>query len=113
MARDAARRPVIGGVPDAVLAELTGHKELSIWSEMISDGVISLVESGVVTNRKATHPGRCTVGFACGSSKLYSWLDDKQARIESIQPSTNIPLTPPPLTATSAASELSSRASTL
>ena len=66
----------IGGVPDAVLAELKGHKGLSIWSEMISDGVIGLVESGVVTNHKATHPGRCTVGFACGSQKLYSWLDD-------------------------------------
>jgi len=52
-------------------------KDLGIHSEMISDGVIDLVEAGVVTNaRKTIHTGKIVVGFILGSQRLYSWVDD-------------------------------------
>jgi 4-hydroxybutyrate CoA-transferase len=67
----------IGGIPDAVLKFLFHKKDLGIHSEMISDGVIDLVEAGVVTNaRKTIHTGKIVVGFILGSQRLYSWVDD-------------------------------------
>jgi 4-hydroxybutyrate CoA-transferase len=67
----------IGGIPDAVLAHLTGFKDLGIHSEMISDGVKDLVEKGVVTGkRKTIHKGKIVVNFLMGSRKFYEWLDD-------------------------------------
>lgn len=67
----------IGNIPDAVLACLDGHKDLGIHTEMFSDGVLSLVEKGVITNRfKVKHPGRLVTGFVLGSRKLYDFVDD-------------------------------------
>ena len=67
----------IGGIPDAVLKFLFHKKDLGIHSEMISDGVIDLVEAGVLTNaRKTIHTGKIVVGFILGSQRLYSWVDD-------------------------------------
>jgi acyl-CoA hydrolase len=67
----------IGAIPDAVLSCLTNHKELGIHTEMFSDGIIPLVEKGVITNRyKKKHPGKIVTGFLLGSKKLYDFADD-------------------------------------
>jgi acyl-CoA hydrolase len=67
----------IGGVPEAVLSRLRGHRDLGIHTEMISDAVIDLIEAGAVTNvAKAIHPGRTVTSFALGSRRLYDFLDD-------------------------------------
>jgi len=67
----------IGGIPDAVLASLTNHKELGMHTEMFSDGVIPLVEKGVITNQhKKKHRGKIASGFVLGSRKLYDFVDD-------------------------------------
>jgi acyl-CoA hydrolase len=67
----------IGAIPDAVLAALTGHKDLGVHTEMFSDGLIDLVERGVVTNeRKRVHPGKIVATFVVGSRRLYDFLDD-------------------------------------
>lgn len=67
----------IGAIPDAVLLYLEGKKDLGIHSEMISDGVIGLIEKGVVTCRKKTlDRGKCVVAFLMGSKKLYDFVDD-------------------------------------
>ncbi len=60
----------IGAVPDAVLAELTGHRDLTVWSEMFSDGVLTLERAG------ALDPGDpVTASFVFGSSEVYDWID--------------------------------------
>ncbi len=70
----------IGSIPDAVLAELTNHRHLGIHSEMVSDGILPLVESGVIDGtKKAVHPGKVVAGFAVGSRGLYDFLDDNPA----------------------------------
>ncbi|MCX5787317.1 MAG: GNAT family N-acetyltransferase [Elusimicrobia bacterium] len=62
----------IGAIPDAVLSCLEGKRDLGIHSEMISDGVLNLVNKGVITcKRKTLHPGRIVAGFAIGSRALY------------------------------------------
>lgn len=67
----------IGAIPNAVLASLTNHKDLGIHTEMFSDGVIPLVESGVITGRKkAKHPGKIVAGFVMGTKRLYDFVDD-------------------------------------
>lgn len=67
----------IGGIPDAVLRNLTDKRELGIHSELFSDGVIDLVERGVITNsRKSLHRGKIVAGFLFGSSSLYEFVDD-------------------------------------
>ncbi|CAF0837908.1 unnamed protein product [Adineta ricciae] len=67
----------IGTVPDCVLKSLEDHKDLSIASEMISDGIVSLIQKGVVTNRyKKFHPGRTTATFLLGTKQLYNFADD-------------------------------------
>ena len=67
----------IGGIPDAVLSCLDGHKDLGIHTEMFSDGVVSLVEKGVITNKfKKKHRGKIVTGFAIGTRKLYDFVDD-------------------------------------
>lgn len=66
----------IGGIPDAVLAALGDKKHLGIHSEMISDGVMNLVEKGVVDgSRKQIHQGKIVITFAMGTTKFYEWLD--------------------------------------
>lgn len=67
----------IGAIPDAVLLFLKDKKDLGIHSEMFSDGVVELVESGVVTNKKKTlHPGKMVVAFLMGSKKLYDFVNN-------------------------------------
>ncbi len=66
----------IGMIPDAVLRALTDKRDLGIWTEMFSDGVIDLIESGVVTGRyKTIHPGKITASFTFGSRRLYDYVD--------------------------------------
>ncbi|MDR1237870.1 MAG: hypothetical protein LBK28_06495 [Propionibacteriaceae bacterium] len=70
----------IGAIPDAVLRFLTGKRDLGIHSEMFSDGVVELIEAGVVTNaRKQLHPGKCVVSFLMGTRKLYDYADNNPA----------------------------------
>ena len=67
----------IGGIPNAVLAALAGHKRLGIHSEMFSDGVVDLVEAGVITGElKTLHRGRVVAGFVSGSKKVYDFVND-------------------------------------
>lgn len=67
----------IGSIPNAVLAALSGHKDLGVHTEMFSDGVIPLVESGIINGRlKVKHPGRMVAGFVMGTKKLYDFVDD-------------------------------------
>lgn len=67
----------IGAIPDAVLRSLSNHKNLGIHTEMFSDGVMDLVEKGVVTNsEKIKHQGEIVTGFIAGTRKLYDFVDD-------------------------------------
>lgn len=67
----------IGAIPDAVLLFLKDKKNLGIHSEMISDGVIELIERGVITNEKKTlHPGKSVVTFLMGTQRLYDYVND-------------------------------------
>jgi acyl-CoA hydrolase len=67
----------IGAIPDAVLACLDNHRDLGIHTEMFSDGVLPLVESGVITGaRKRNHPGSIVTTFVLGSQRLYDFVDD-------------------------------------
>ncbi len=66
----------IGGIPNAVLHYLKDKKDLGIHSELFSDGLIELVESGVVNgSKKSIHPGKIIAGFIIGSHKLYEWVN--------------------------------------
>jgi len=65
----------IGAIPDAVLNHLIDKKELGIHTELFSDGVIDLVEAGVLTNtQKSLHPGKIIAGFILGTERLYKWV---------------------------------------
>ncbi|MDX9870941.1 MAG: acetyl-CoA hydrolase/transferase C-terminal domain-containing protein [Clostridia bacterium] len=67
----------IGAIPDAVLLFLKDKKDLGIHSEMFSDGVVELVEAGVITNRKKTlHKGKMIVTFLMGTKRLYDFVDN-------------------------------------
>jgi acyl-CoA hydrolase len=69
-----------GGIPDAVVMQLTHKHDLGIHTEMIGDGIMTLVESGAVTNaRKNYLPGKMVATFALGSKKLYQFLDRNPA----------------------------------
>ncbi|MEW6057628.1 MAG: acetyl-CoA hydrolase/transferase C-terminal domain-containing protein [Bdellovibrionota bacterium] len=67
----------IGTIPDAVLAELKGHRHLGIHTEMWSDGALELIRCGVVDNsQKKMHPGRTVSSFIMGSKRLYDFVHD-------------------------------------
>lgn len=67
----------IGAIPNAVLAQLTGHKNLGIHTEMFADGVLPLVESGVINGmNKAIDRGKMVSTFLMGSQKVYDFIDD-------------------------------------
>ena len=69
----------IGKIPDAVLYYLSdyGLKDLGIHTEMFSDGVIPLIEKGIINNRcKTIHPGKIVASFVMGSRKLYDFIDN-------------------------------------
>ncbi len=67
----------IGSIPDAALACLGSHRELGVHTEMFSDGVLGLVEQGVITNSRKKHGrGRVVTSFAMGSPALHEFVDD-------------------------------------
>ncbi|WP_080056242.1 acetyl-CoA hydrolase/transferase family protein [Spirosoma aerolatum] len=67
----------IGGIPNATVAELIHHKRLGIHTEMFSDGVIDLIERGVVTGEhKAVLPYRVVSSFVMGSQRVYDFIND-------------------------------------
>ena len=67
----------IGVIPDAVMMALTGHRRLGVHTEMFSDGIISLVEKGVITGEeKVVEPGRIVAGFVHGTQRLYDFIHE-------------------------------------
>lgn len=67
----------IGAIPNAVLAQLGNHKDLGIHTEMFADGVLPLVESGVINGRnKAIDKGKMVSTFLMGSQKVYDFIDN-------------------------------------
>ncbi len=67
----------IGAIPDAVLHFLGDKRDLGVHTELFSDGVMELIQKGVITNEKKTlHTGKVVAGFILGSKKLYDFVDD-------------------------------------
>jgi len=67
----------IGTIPDSVLLELEHHRDLGVHTEMLSDGIVGLIERGVVNGvRKTIHRGKVLTSFAVGSQRLYDFIDD-------------------------------------
>ena len=67
----------IGGIPNAVLGYLEGKRNIGIHTEMVSDGIVKAVESGIITcRRKNYHPGKIVLTFALGSKSLYEYIHD-------------------------------------
>ena len=67
----------IGAIPSAVLSRLGNKADLGVHTEMFSDGVVDLVESGVITNRrKEIYPGQLVTSFVSGSRRLFDFVDD-------------------------------------
>ena len=65
----------IGGIPDATLGFLGDHKDLGVHTEMFSDGLLELIQAGVVTNeRKTIHPHKVIAGFALGTKRLFDFI---------------------------------------
>ncbi len=76
----------IGAIPNAILRELTNKRELGIHTEMFSDGVVDLVNAGVITNdQKTIYPGKMVVSFVMGTKKVYDFVDNNP--IVEFQPS--------------------------
>lgn len=77
----------IGNIPDQVMKNLTGHKNLGIHTEMLSDGVIPLIEQGIINNScKKLNIGRSVTGFMAGTRKLYDFVNDNPAiRVMAIE----------------------------
>jgi acyl-CoA hydrolase/L-amino acid N-acyltransferase YncA len=67
----------IGSMPDAILESLTDKHDLGLHTEMLSDGTLALIESGVINNsRKTLHPGKIIASFVMGTQRLYDFVDD-------------------------------------
>jgi len=67
----------IGGIPDAVLLYLKDRKDLGVHTELLSDNIIPLIESGVVNGRRKTlHPRKVVLAFALGTKKLFDFVND-------------------------------------
>jgi acyl-CoA hydrolase len=70
----------IGGIPNAVMESLAGHRDLGVHTELLADGIMDLVEAGAVTGVfKHLRPNKVVTTFALGSQRLYSWLHDNHA----------------------------------
>lgn len=70
----------IGAIPNAVLRQLKGHRDLGVHTEMFTDGLLTLLHAGVVTGaRKTIHPGKVVTAFAVGSKALYDFVDGNPA----------------------------------
>jgi acyl-CoA hydrolase len=67
----------IGGIPNAVLHCLRNHRDLGVHSEMCPDGIVSLVESGVINGRRKTlHNGKIVAGFVLGTKRIFDFMHD-------------------------------------
>lgn len=67
----------IGAIPNAVLSNLQTKRNLGVHSEMLSDGVVDLIEAGVITNdAKTVLPGKVAVSFVMGTKRLYDFVDN-------------------------------------
>jgi 4-hydroxybutyrate CoA-transferase len=67
----------IGAIPDGVLHYLSSKRDLGVHTELFSDGVMKLIQEGVINNeRKTLHPGKIVAGFILGSQELYDFVDD-------------------------------------
>lgn len=100
----------IGSIPDAVLASLGNHRELGVHTEMFSDGLIPLVEKGIITGEhKKKHRGKIVTSFVLGSRKLYDFIDDNPAvavlRVDYVN-DTSVIRTNPKVTAINSAIEI-------
>ncbi len=100
----------IGNIPNAVLTNLYGHKRLGIHTEMFSDGLLPLVEKGIITGEEKTlKSGRIVTCFASGTQQLYDFVDDnpivnfKEAAYTN---DTNVILQNPKVTAINSAIEI-------
>lgn len=83
----------IGNIPNAVLAQLTNHKHLGIHSEMFSDGVLPLIESGVIDgSRKKIDVGKHVATFLKGTQKLYDFVNQNPAVLMNDVAYTNNPM---------------------
>jgi len=70
----------IGSIPNAILDRLSGHRDLGIHTELLTDGVIPLVESGVINGtRKRRRPTKMVATFALGTGELYGFMDENTA----------------------------------
>ena len=70
----------IGSIPAAVLGHLRGHRDLGVHTELLSDGIVDLFRTGVITgHRKESRPGKMVTTFALGTQNLYDFLDDNGA----------------------------------
>ena len=70
----------IGAIPNALLAALRDHRDLGVHTELLSDGLIDLVERGVATGtHKQLHPGKLVTTFALGTQRLYDFLHENPA----------------------------------
>lgn len=73
----------IGSIPDSVLAQLSQHKNLGVHSEMWSDGVLSLIQSGAITNsEKSVHPGKTVSAFVMGTKRVYDYINDNPSVVQ-------------------------------
>lgn len=67
----------IGAIPDSVMKYLKDHKDLGIHTEMFSDGIVDLVEEGIINGeQKALHPGKIIAGFVLGTKKSFEFIDN-------------------------------------
>ena len=67
----------IGEIPEAVLGALGDHKDLGVHSEMVPDGIVDLIQAGVVNNEKKTlHPHKVIAGFVLGTKRLFDFIHD-------------------------------------
>lgn len=67
----------IGGIPDAVLRRLISHRNLGVHTELFSDGVMEMIDRGIINNSmKTLHPGKVVAGFVLGTKALYQYIHD-------------------------------------
>jgi acyl-CoA hydrolase len=70
----------IGAIPNAILSLLHDHRDLAVHTELLSDGVMDLLESGALTGtKKVTRPGKIVATFAMGTKRLYDFMNDNSA----------------------------------
>lgn len=70
----------IGGIPNAIMGALDGRKDLGVHTEMFSDGMMELIQKGIITNRRKTvNPGTSIATFVLGTPKLYEFVHENRS----------------------------------